>query len=89
MVHSFVRYSLFEAKEKGKAVGEDIGYDAHGEPTTDPGSILYGGAIRTFDRCAPCPSFLSRWGYGSVQCKQDLGSMDLMHNSSCFVCDTL
>ena len=52
MVCSHLRYSLFEAREKEEAVGEDIGYDAHGEPTTDPGAILDGGAIRTFDRCA-------------------------------------
>ncbi len=44
------RYSLFEAKERGEAVGGDIGYDALGDPTTDPGKILDGGAIRTFDR---------------------------------------
>lgn len=44
------RYSLFEAKEKGETVDGDIGYDALGDPTTDPGKILDGGAIRTFDR---------------------------------------
>lgn len=44
------RYSLYEAKEKGETVGGDIGYDALGDPTTDPGKILDGGAIRTFDR---------------------------------------
>ncbi|CAL8468529.1 g8069 [Coccomyxa elongata] len=43
-------YSLFEAREKGKTVGGDIGYDALGDPTTDPRKILDGGAIRTFDR---------------------------------------
>ncbi|KAK9846055.1 hypothetical protein WJX84_010500, partial [Apatococcus fuscideae] len=43
-------YDLLKAKNDGQAVPADIGYDAHGQQTTDPGAILDGGAIRPFDR---------------------------------------
>jgi LDH2 family malate/lactate/ureidoglycolate dehydrogenase len=43
-------YSLLEAQRSGRPVADDVGYTAHGEPTTDPGQILQGGAMRSFDR---------------------------------------
>ena len=36
-------------------MSEDIGYDSAGAPTSSPGAILGGGAIRVFDRSAPTP----------------------------------
>ena len=43
-------YDLLKAQQAGAAVAADVGFDAQGKPTTDPGAILDGGAIRTFDR---------------------------------------
>ena len=43
-------YDLLRAKNEGREVPADIGYDAQGQPTTDAGAILDGGAIRPFDR---------------------------------------
>lgn len=43
-------YDLLKAKNEGREVPGDIGYDAQGQLTTDPAAILDGGAIRPFDR---------------------------------------
>lgn len=40
-------FGLVEAKLKGEQVGEGLGYDADGNPTTDPAAIM-DGAIATF-----------------------------------------
>ena len=52
-------YDLLQAKNEGRQVPGDIGYDAQGQQTTDPGAILDGGAIRPFDRWAACLSSCS------------------------------
>ena len=44
-------FGLVEADRAGHAVPDDVGYDADGNPTTDPAAIYKGGAIRVFDRC--------------------------------------
>ena len=44
-------FALVEAQRAGRPVGDDIGFDAAGDVTTDPGAILAGGAMRSFDRC--------------------------------------
>lgn len=52
-------FGLVETKRAGQTVAADIGYDASGQPTTDPTAILEGGAIRVFDRYTlslPCSS---------------------------------
>lgn len=43
------RNGLQAAKHAGCAVAPGIGYDADGQPTTDPGAILNGGALRSWD----------------------------------------
>lgn len=43
-------YDLVRLRAEGQAVAEDVGYDAQGQPSTDPGAILRGGALRVFDR---------------------------------------
>ena len=43
-------YDLVEAQSARRSVGADVGYDAAGQPTTDPTAILQGGALRVFDR---------------------------------------
>ena len=43
-------FGLVEADRAGQQVADNVGYDASGQPTTDPGAILKGGAIRVFDR---------------------------------------
>lgn len=47
---SMAYYGLLEAKTAKKQVSLDIGFDSDGNPTTDPGKILDGGSIRTFDK---------------------------------------
>ncbi|KAK9860382.1 hypothetical protein WJX84_000978 [Apatococcus fuscideae] len=47
---AYAWYDLLKAKNAGQAVPEDVGFNAQGQPTTDPGAILAGGAIRSFDR---------------------------------------
>lgn len=44
-------FALVEAQRAGRAVADDIGFDAAGAVTSDPGAILAGGAMRSFDRC--------------------------------------
>ena len=46
------RYGLLQAREDGESVALDVGFDSAGQPTSSPGAILDGGAIRVFDRCA-------------------------------------
>jgi LDH2 family malate/lactate/ureidoglycolate dehydrogenase len=41
-------YGFLEAKTAGKQVAEGLGYDNNGNPTTDPGKVLNGGAIKGF-----------------------------------------
>jgi len=43
-------FGLVEAKTAGRTVPNDVGFDSDGKSTTDPGKILDGGAIRSFDR---------------------------------------
>ena len=44
-------------------VADDIGFDATGEATTDPGRIIDGGAIQVFDRYAQfrTPHVRAKW----------------------------
>ena len=44
------RWALADARDRGLPVAEDIGFDSSGQPTTDPGRIIDGGAIQVFDR---------------------------------------
>ena len=55
-------FALVEAQRAGRCVGDDIGFDAAGDVTTDPGAILAGGAMRSFDRCPPTDK--QGWGPG-------------------------
>ena len=43
-------FGLVEADRAGEIVPNDIGFDVHGQPTTDPAAIFNGGSIRVFDR---------------------------------------
>lgn len=43
-------FGLVEADRAGQTVPDDIGFDVHGQPTTDPAAIYNGGSIRVFDR---------------------------------------
>lgn len=45
-------FALVEARRAGRPVADDVGFDASGAVTTDPGAILDGGAMRSFDRHA-------------------------------------
>ncbi|KAK9829409.1 hypothetical protein WJX72_005673 [[Myrmecia] bisecta] len=47
---AYAWYGLLEAKHAGRSVPDDVGFDAQGNPTTNPAAILDGGAIRAFDR---------------------------------------
>lgn len=42
-------YGLVTAKEEGKAIPDDVAYNAEGYPTTDPAEAIKG-ALRVFDR---------------------------------------
>lgn len=46
------RWALADARDRGVAVADDIGFDSSGQVTIDPGRILNGGAIQVFDRCS-------------------------------------
>ena len=43
---SMAYYGLIEAKTAGKTLPEGMGYDSHGNPSTDPGEIMTG-ALKT------------------------------------------
>ncbi len=43
-------YDLLKAQHDGQEVPGDVGFDAQGKPTSSPGAILDGGAMRSFDR---------------------------------------
>jgi len=43
-------FGLVEADRAGQKVAADFGYNAAGQPTTDPAAIYKGGSIRVFDR---------------------------------------
>ena len=64
-------FALVEAQRAGRPVGNDIGYDAAGNPTTDAGAILNGGAMRSFDR------WVSKWRDG-----EPAGSLEVRRCSS-------
>lgn len=70
-------FALVEAQRAGRSVGDDIGFVAAGDVTTDPGAILAGGAMRSFDRCHN--SFLMM-SHTQRQRYSDL------HTQSCFLC---
>ena len=42
-------FGILQSKIAGEAIPSDVGYDAAGNETTDPGAVL-DGAIRVFDR---------------------------------------
>jgi len=41
-------FDLIAARETSASIAPDLAYDAKGQPTTDPGAALSGGAIKTF-----------------------------------------
>ena len=43
-------YGVKIAAELGQSIPDDVAYDGTGHPTTDPTSVLLGGALRVFDR---------------------------------------
>ena len=78
-------FGLVEADRAGQTVADDIGFDADGQPTTDPAAIYKGGSIRVFDRCCPSthmPMLHPDTPATPVTCSSRCTSLDLHVNAS-------